>query len=63
LGVTKQLLLDVDRGIGTAEQGPIGVPKAVPPHSLQPDLFTRWSQVVFLNGIAVEWAFCIRISE
>ena len=28
--MTKQFLLDVDRGIGAAEQGSIGVPKGVP---------------------------------
>ena len=28
--MTKQLLLDVDWGIGAAEQGTIGVPKGVP---------------------------------
>jgi hypothetical protein len=61
--VPHEALLHPERGADIINQRPIGVPKAVPAHSLQSDLFTGWSQVVFLNGVAVDWALCIRISE
>jgi hypothetical protein len=61
--VSHEALLHPERRADIINQRSLGVPKAVPPHSLQSDLFTCWSQVVFLNGIAVDWAFCIRISE
>jgi hypothetical protein len=61
--VPHEALLHPERRADIINQRSIGVPKAVPAHSLQSDLLTYRSQVVFLNGIAVNWAFCIRISE
>jgi hypothetical protein len=61
--VPHESLLNPERRADIINQRSIGVPKAVPAHSLQSDLFTCWSQVVFLNGIAVDRAFRIGISE
>jgi hypothetical protein len=63
VSVPHEALLHPERRADIINQRSIGVPKAVPPHSLQPNPFTCWSQVVLLNGIAMDRAFRIRISE
>jgi hypothetical protein len=52
--VTKQLLLDVDRGVGTAEQGSVGMPKGVPSNAAETILGCKLTTFVMdRDGIAL----------
>jgi hypothetical protein len=42
---------------------PIGVSKRVPVYAVQPKFLARWSQVVLLDRVAVNWLFRVRIRK